>query len=61
MVVLIRNVETYKSALNNSVGINTQFPDSYLGYQLRTVANTISARNNLNVRTTNILCRDRRL
>ena len=46
----LRNIETYKSALNNAVGVDTQFPDSHLGNQLRTVANTISARNNLNVR-----------
>ena len=46
----LRNIETYKSALNNSVGVNAQFPDSPLGNQLRTVANTISARNALNVR-----------
>ena len=46
----LRNVETFKSALNSSVGVVTQFPDSYLGRQLRTVANTISARTNLNVR-----------
>ncbi len=46
----IQNVETYKAAIEGGTAVATVFPESKLGGQLKTVANTIAVRNALNVR-----------
>ena len=46
----IENVETYKAAIENATALATEFPESNLGTQLKTVANTIAVREALNVR-----------
>ena len=46
----IENVETYKAAIENGTAVATAFPESKLGTQLKTVANTMAVRNALNVR-----------
>lgn len=46
----IQNVETYKAAIESGTAVATVFPESKLGGQLKTVANTIAVRNALNVR-----------
>jgi len=46
----IDNVETYKTAIENGTALATEFPESKLAGQLKTVANTIAVRETLNVR-----------
>ena len=46
----IENVEAYKTAIEGGAALNTAFPDSKLGEQLKTVANTMAVRGALNVR-----------
>lgn len=46
----IENVETYKAAIENGIAVTSEFPQSKLGDQLKTVANTIAVRDALNVR-----------
>lgn len=42
--------ESYNEAVANLIPISTQFPRSYLGAQLRSIANTIAIRDSLSVR-----------
>jgi uncharacterized protein (DUF1501 family) len=46
----IENVEAYKAAIEGGAALNTVFPESKLGVQLKTVANTMAVRGALNVR-----------
>jgi len=45
----IENVETFKTAIENGSAVTEVFPESNLGRQLQTVANTIAVRGALNV------------
>jgi len=46
----IENIDAYQAAIEGGVAVTTSFPESSLGGQLKTVANTIAVRGALNVR-----------